>query len=61
MEREDRSMWLGIILVAVGTVLLLEKLGIITRGLDTYWPVILIAIGLAIVLNHWRRGPFRGR
>lgn len=53
-------MLFGLVLIAVGVLLLLEKLGIITQGLGTYWPVILIVIGLGILLGNFK-GPWRGR
>ena len=53
-------MLVGLILMAIGTLLLLEKLGIISHGLGTYWPVILIVAGLSMLFNRWR-GPWRGR
>ncbi len=48
-------MFVGLALIAVGVLLLLEKLGIVTRGLGTYWPVILIILGVSMLLGS-RRG-----
>lgn len=48
----------GLALIAVGVLLLLEKLGVIDRGLATYWPVILIILGAGMLLG-WRRGRWR--
>jgi hypothetical protein len=48
-------MFPGLALIAVGVLLLLEKLGVIERGLGTYWPVILIILGAGMLLGG-RRG-----
>lgn len=48
-------MWFGLVLIVIGAVLLLEKLGVIEGGLSTFWPLILIAIGMAIVFGNARR------
>lgn len=48
-------MFLGLILIFVGVILLLEKLNILDGGIGTYWPVILIAIGISIFISHQRR------
>ena len=55
-------MFAGLALIAIGVLLLLEKLGIVTNGLGTYWPVILIILGVGMLLSGrrgrwwWRRG-----
>ena len=33
-------MWVGLIVIAIGSVLLLEQLGVIEGGLSKYWPVL---------------------
>ena len=38
-----------------GVILLLERLDVIEGGLSDYWPVLLIAVGVAMVGNWWRR------
>lgn len=48
-------MFPGLALVAVGVLLLLEKLGVVKHGLGTYWPVILIILGVGMLLGG-RRG-----
>jgi hypothetical protein len=49
-------MVLGILLIAVGAVLLLDSLGLIGDvGFAELWPLILIAIGLSIVYDRVRR------
>lgn len=48
-------MFLGIVIIFVGAILLLERLDIIEGGFSTYWPVLLIALGISIVANQLRR------
>ena len=45
-------MWVGLIVIAIGSVLLLEQLGVIEGGLSKYWPVLLIAFGVGLVFNE---------
>jgi len=51
-------MFAGLALIAVGVLLLLEKLGVIERGLGTYWPVLFIILSVAVGFwsrrNRWR-------
>ena len=54
--------WGGWILILVGGLLLLHTLGLMELGsMVRYWPLILIAIGVRIVLNqrseHSRQDP----
>jgi phage shock protein C len=50
-HRRERGMWLGIILIALGAYLLLDNLGVFNGiQLDRYWPVLLIALGLFLLL-----------
>ena len=44
-------MWIGLVVIAIGLVLLLEQLGVIEGGLTKYWPVLLIAFGVGLVFN----------
>lgn len=44
----------GLALFVIGVILLLRNLGYIPPALDLWWPVILILIGLAIVVNRPR-------
>ena len=49
-------MFMGLALVLVGTIFLLEKLGIVSGSIWGYvWPCLIIALGLSIVLGkrHW--------
>jgi hypothetical protein len=48
-------MFIGLILIFVGTMILLGKLGIIENGFGTYWPVILIALGISVFVSRQRR------
>ena len=47
-------MLIGVLLVIVGVVLLLERLDIIEGGLGTYWPLILVAVGAAMIFDKFR-------
>ena len=58
MEREVAAMALGVVLVVIGSIFLLESLGLIDYGLRQLWPLVLIALGLLIIYErarHWRR------
>ena len=48
-------MFIGLALIAIGLIFLLERLGVIEGGLGQYWPVLLIAIGVAIVIEQFRK------
>ena len=47
-------MFIGVVLVIVGVVLLLERLEIIEGGLGTYWPLLLVAVGAAMIFDRLR-------
>jgi membrane protein implicated in regulation of membrane protease activity len=52
-------MFIGLILVAVGTIALLVSLGVLTGSIWNYiWPVILIVLGLSLMFGWRRRHPF---
>ena len=57
------SMIFGMVLVLLGAVLLLNNLGITTISIgdiiETYWPVVLVALGLAAVLKPRGDEPIR--
>jgi hypothetical protein len=58
MEREVAAMAFGVVLVVIGSIFLLESLGLIDYGLRQLWPLVLIALGLLIIYErarHWRR------
>ncbi|GBD11934.1 hypothetical protein HRbin23_01617 [bacterium HR23] len=44
-------LFLGLVLVALGTLLLLERLGVVARALSVWWPVFLIALGVFLVVR----------
>ena len=48
-------MFWGLAVLLIGLILLLERLDVIEGGLSTYWPVLLIALGVAMVVNWWRK------
>lgn len=49
-------MALGVVLIIIGTLFLLDSLGVIDGvGFRELWPVILIAIGVVIVYDRIRR------
>ena len=45
------TMWIGLVVIAIGSVLLLEQLGVIEGGLAKFWPVLLIAFGVGLIFN----------
>ena len=47
-------MLIGLALIAIGLIFLLERLGVIEGGLGQYWPVLLIVVGVAIVIDRFR-------
>ena len=48
-------MFIGLVLVAVGIIALLVKLGVLTGSIWSYaWPIILIVLGLGFLFG-WRR------
>jgi len=48
-------MFLGLMLIFVGAIILLGKLNIIEGGFGTFWPVILIALGISVFISRQRR------
>ena len=48
-------MFWGLAVLLIGLILLLERLDVIEGGFSTYWPVLLIALGMAMVVNWWRK------
>ncbi len=48
-------MFLGLVVILIGLILLLERLDIIEGGFSTYWPVLLIALGVTMVVSWWRK------
>ncbi len=57
MVRESgrQAMFWGLAVLLIGLILLLERLDVIEGGFSTYWPVLLIALGVAMVVNWWRK------
>ncbi len=48
----SNQFWIGIIIIGLGLVLLLNNLGFLSDStLNTYWPIILVVVGLAILLR----------
>ena len=48
-------MFVGLLLLLLGTLLLLDQLGIIRGGVwDYFWPASIIAVGLSMIANHAR-------
>lgn len=48
-----RGLWLGIILIVAGAYFLLDNLGVLNAfRWDVFWPVVLIAIGLFVLLRR---------
>lgn len=49
-------MFLGILLLILGVLMLLNRLGLIRGGFwDWFWPVAIIAIGLNMLSKHFMR------
>ena len=49
--------WTGVVLILVGTAFLLNTLDLVDIGdMLRFWPLILIAIGLRLVIRDRRRG-----
>jgi len=54
--RNAGTMALGILLVAIGLLFLLDSLGVIEGvGFAEFWPLLLIAVGVAIIYDRVRR------
>lgn len=49
-------LFIGLTLVTIGTLLLLERLGVVERAWSVWWPVIVIALGLAVLVGGFLRG-----
>ncbi len=59
--RLSGSVWLGVLLIALGGLLLLDSMGVAEFGqiLRDYWPVILIVAGVTLLFpgrERWHRG-----
>lgn len=54
ITRARRGWFAPIALVGIGLFMLLRDLEIIDRGFAV-WPIVVIALGLAILLDAWRR------
>ncbi len=56
MARSDRSFWPGIILLVLGVLFLLDNLEVASFShlITTYWPLILILVGISILLRATR-------
>ena len=50
----------GVVLVIIGTIFLLESLGVTDVGIRELWPLILIGLGL-VILYERARGWYRSR
>jgi hypothetical protein len=51
--KKDTDMFIGIILVAMGALMILDKMGIIYGSFwDYLWPVALIALGVDFIFKH---------
>ncbi len=52
-HRKNWSHYLGgILLIVIGVGFLLEKLGVLHGSIWTYWPVILIIIGIGMLFDR---------
>jgi hypothetical protein len=49
-------MFVGFLLLLLGVLMLLDRLGIITVNIwDYFWPAVIIAFGLALILKSGRK------
>ncbi len=48
----SRGIFWAIFIIALGIILLLRNLGIITESIWKFWPVLLILLGLRILLRR---------
>ena len=48
-------MTFGVVLVIIGTIFLLESLGVTDVGIRELWPLTLIGLGLVILYDRARR------
>ncbi len=53
--RNRRRLWLGVIVLIVGLVFLAQEIWGTTWDWDRLWPVILIAVGIAVIFGGRRR------
>ena len=60
-SHQGRIFW-GLILVVIGGLFLLDRLGGFDFGylISTYWPVIIMILGLSILIGNRFRRPFGG-
>lgn len=50
-------MFIGLLLVVLGLLMLLDQMGYIRGDMwDYFWPLALVALGLSLLLEHWRKG-----
>lgn len=47
-DRSGDKVWFGVLIILAGVFLMLKKLGVVYFAWHTFWPVILIAVGLFI-------------
>ncbi len=53
------SLVAGIVFIVLGVLFLLDRLGVLTLSAQYVWPIILVALGFAIIFGgeRRRRGP----
>ena len=51
----SRRVFLGLSWIAVGAIILLNNLGVISVGIQVLWPVILVIVGGSLLLRGGRR------
>ena len=50
-------MFFGVLLIILGALMLLDRLGVITGDLgDFFWPVVVLAIGVSMVIKNKKDG-----
>lgn len=53
IRTENTRIWVGVILLGLGVIFLLQSFGLFWFNLGKLWPLILVALGVAII---WRDG-----
>lgn len=57
-----KNMILGVILIILGVILLLEKLGVLTgQSWDYVWPILIVVLGVWIVAKHNKKKILQAR
>ena len=58
-DSNTTSLIAGIVFIVLGVLFLLDRLGVLALSGRYVWPVVLVAIGVAIMVGSGRRGHYR--